>query len=380
MPDTERAERVRVDIFPKNPFGLTFHAKDHDRSLVVEEPNGFGAGTTMETQDLLRTLILAHLTARHFPKVFETNFPVENQEFLARLYKHYGYQRPKIVKSSDQVKPRFVESDGEQKHKALYVNAHSGGLDSVYRAMWLLDRGKSVLISHLRNLNTKGNSKEALASRAQAEKLNLPYVEIKLRNGTDNTRYNVMRTRDMFLGLIAAMVAEPYGVKKVLIEGDMQEDPGAPFTDYAPAWVFFNNLMKEVGLSSQVEGKDAHDIETIAEVLKLEKKLGIEILPMVQNCFTGGHQIRNCRKKWERETPLIAANSSCNWCGSCEKCRRMTLGRLVYEDPRFGRVSSDEMRYFVADTRAWLDRFAFNREIVSENFLKHLDSLEQIVK
>lgn len=374
MANAERAELARVNLSPKNPFGLTFEAKDHDRSLFIEEPITFGEGTPKDAQDLLRTVMLAHLVTRHFPVKVQTNFPVENTKFLDELYNHYGYSPPKIVKRGEIVIPKIIRGE-PQKKQVKYANAHSGGLDSLYRAAKLYAEDFPMLFAHLRNLNPTGTLNEAVASRQQAGKFNVPYEEIRLRNGTDNTGFAVMRTRDMFLGLVTAMVAEPYKAEKVFIEGDMQVSPNSHFSEYAPAWKFFNKLIKEVGLNSQVEGMDAHDIETIGEVLKLEEYLGMDILPLVQNCFTPQYRIATYRRKWERETPVIAGNSSDHWCGSCAKCRRMTLGRIYYHDPRLSKMSGREVSYFIGDTYKWLKSSTNGGELASQSFLKHLDTL-----
>jgi len=359
--NTERADRVRVDLSPKNPFGLTFHAKDHERNLFIDEPDDFGSGASVESQDLLRTVMLAHLIIRHFPKVIETNFVIDHKIFLDRLYRHYGFAPAKVTKSSDQVQPAPVGQNEKAKQKVSFANAHSGGLDSIYRVAKLIAEDQSVMITHIRNLNPSARSSEARASRLQSEIFATPYEEVKLINGTDNSGYSVMRTRDMFLALITAMVSQPYGARKVLIEGDMREEPSSHFSEYKPAWEFFNKLLKNAGLDSYVEGIDAHDIETIGEVLKLEKKLGIDILPLVQNCFTAPYK--------------IAENSPYHWCGSCTKCRRMTLGRLYYHDPDLSGVSDCEINFFVKDTRAWLKNYPINRELTSDDFLTHLDRL-----
>ena len=371
---TERVDRIQVNLSPKNPFGLTFRAPDKNRSLFIEEPDNFGKNTSFSSQELLRTVMLAHLVARHFPKVVETNFEVNHKVFLDELYAHYGFSPPRIVKGTEQINPKFVEGDSKKK-KILYANAHSGGLDSVYRVAKLLSENQKVLMAHLRNLNPKGNYKEALASREQAMMFGIPYEEIKLRNGTDNTGFATMRTRDMFLALVVAMAAEPYGVKKVFIEGDMQTEPSAHFSEYQPAWVFFNKLLKDADLNSQIEGLDAHDIETVGAVIKLESELGIDILPLVQNCFSAEHQIRNNRRKWERETKFLAEKSPVHWCGGCVKCRRMTLGRIYYHDPRLSGIPNAEVRFFVNDTYRWLENYPNNKALISESFMKHLAKL-----
>ncbi len=384
MANAERTEYVKVDLSQKNPFGLTVHRTDKNRSLFIKEPKGFGAESSKDSQDLLRTVMIAHLIARHFPVKIETNFPVEQKIFLDELYGHYGYKPPVIKKGRDVIIPEFVRGKGKSKEKILYANAHSGGVDSIYRVARLISEDKEVAIFHLRNLNPKGNYREAVASRKQAEVLGVPYEETILRNGSDNTGFAAMRTRDMFLGLVVAIAAEQYSAKKVFIEGDMQTDPSSHFSEYGPAWDFFNGLIKEVGLHSQIEGMDAHDIETIGEVLALEKDLSIkfghkvELIPLVQNCFTAAYQMGNNRRKWERETRTIAENSPYHWCGSCVKCRRMTLARLCGRDDRFAKVPQKEINYFIEDTYRWLEDYPNNRDLISESFMRHLKGLSDM--
>jgi len=357
--NTERLDIARVDLSPKNPFGLTFQAPDKNRSLFIEEPQKFGEGTTVEAQDLLRTVMLAHLTAKYFPKIIETNFKVEGKMVLDELYTHYGYGRPVIVRGTEIIKPAVAGVGTDNKEKILFANAHSGGLASIYRVAKILSEGKKVSMVHIRNLNQKEAFNEAVASRMQAAEFNVPYQQIRLRNG-GNGGFQVMKTRDMLIGLISAITVEPNGTKKVFIEGDMRKDSGSHFSEYANAWIFFNKLIRDVGLNSQIEGMDAHDIETVGEVIKLEEKLGIDLIPMVQNCFSATRQVGNNRRKWERETPVIAENSTVHWCGSCIKCRRMTLGRIYYNDPRLKGISKKEINYFVEDTYKWLKNYPNN--------------------
>lgn len=374
MANVERADYVKVDLSAKNPFGMTYLAPDRNRNLFIEAPEGFGQGTTPEAQDFMRTVMLAHLVIRYFPETIETNFKVDQTVFLNELYKHYWYSKPRIIKAEVQVKPKYLEKNESEPEKIEYANAHSGGLDSAYRVARLRNNGKTVLISHLRNLNPKGNVSEMRASREQAKEFGVPYVEIKLRNGSGNTDFNSMRTRDMFLALATAIAAKPHGVKKVLVEGDMQTDSSAHFSEYAPAWEFFNQLLKSVDLP-RVKGMDAHDIETVGEVITLEKELGVEIIPLIQNCFSADYQRYNARRKWERETPVLASNSSDHWCGSCIKCRRMTLGRVYYHDPRLKSMPKSEIKYFVEDTYRWIKKYPHNHDLISESFMNHLDEL-----
>jgi hypothetical protein len=137
----------------------------------------------------------------------------------------------------------------------------------------------------------------------------------------------------------------------------------------------FNGILKDAGLDLQVEGIDPGDIETVGEILRLERELGLEILPLVQNCFSAPFQVPNNRRKWERETPVLTKNSPEHWCGSCLKCRRMTLGRIFYQDPRLKNISTDEVGFFVTDTFDWMRKYPHNRDLLSQSFYQHLNSL-----
>lgn len=375
MANIERSGYAKIDLSSKNSFCLTVTGFDKTRRLAVEGQEDFTTGAPKEATSLLRTVMLAHLVAKHFPEVIETNFDVTHTIFLSELYKHYGYGTPTIKKSPEQ-----IEIPDQQKYfnpgNAIEIaNAHSGGLDSVYRVLKMLVEGESVMAVHLRNLNPKGNFKEAEASRNQARIFNIPFQEIKLINGTDNTGFDAMKTRDMLLGLMVAIAGQDHGVKKVTIEGDMQTSPQSHFSEYAPAWEFFNKLIASSGLKTNIQGIDAHDIESVGEVIKFEKILNLDILPFVQNCFSASYQIHNNRRKWERETPFLAGKSPEHWCGSCTKCRKMTLGRIYYGDERLSGIPGKEVKFFKEDTKKWMNVYSKNRDLISESFLRHLENI-----
>ena len=256
------------------------------------------------------------------------------------------------------------------------ATSHSGGLDSVYRITKLLDQGEIPLAVHLKNLNAKGNYREAVASEEQCQAWKVPYLSVRLRNSSGSSGFDTMRTSDLLLALSVAVATAPNKVKNVLIEGDMGTDRNYHFSENLDTWKWFNKLLRDTWLDVEVVGVDLGDIETIGEIIELEKKLGISILPMVQNCFSASFQVGNNRRKWERETPIIAEKSSYHWCGSCLKCRRMTLGRLCYGDPRFKNVSSNEVAYFVKDTYNWMKKYPHRGDLISENFLTHLAALK----
>lgn len=377
MSNTEN-RAASIMLSEKNPFDLTYIGGEGKHSLAIVEPNTFGECTKKETQDLMRSMMVAHVLAPKMPETIETNFDFHFPELLYALYEYYGKSNPRIIKMGEQIKPEIRSGElSKQEYKS--ATSHSGGLDSVFRIAKFLEEDEIPLAVHLRNLNSKGNAYEARASEVQCVSWNVPYLSVRLRNGSGSSGFETMRTRDLLLALTVAIQAAPNGTKNVQIEGGMGTDKEKyHFSENSDVWKWFNKLIKETGLDVEVVGVDPGDIETIGEIIELEKKLKISILPMVQNCFSAPFQIQNSRKKWERETPNIARESSGHWCGSCHKCRRMTLGRLFYSDPRFIDVTKSEREYFVKDTYDWMKKYPHNDDLMSVSFRKHLMELSRL--
>lgn len=372
MSKIEQSERIRINVSDGDL--LDMRVLDDKRRLAISEHPDFDE-VPEEAMGLLKTVMVAHLIAPFFPKIIETNFGVTEKVFIDELYKYYGY-RPPILEINSQFHTKKKISSDRKNEIIEVANAHSGGLDSAYRVAKMKSENEDVLAVHLRNLNGKNNYAESVASRKQCNEWGIPYEQIRLINNSRNSGFDTMRTRDFLLAIVTAVTAYPYGSKKVLIEGGMIDDPAkGHFSENTQAWSMFNKLIADVNLKMKVEGIDPGDVETVGEVIKLERKTGMEIIPLVQNCFSAPYQLPNSRNKWVRETPMIAKNSSEHWCGSCLKCRRMTLGRLYYGDPRFNSISSKEVEYFVNDTYKWLKEYRHNGDMVSPSFLKHLARL-----
>lgn len=370
--EIEQSDIVSIKAVGANLLDMNVE-EERKRRLAIAEHVDF-EGVPEEGMGLLRTVMVAHLIAPYFPKIIETNFGVTDKVFIDELYKYYGYKPPRLIMSDDVCSVPMAKT--HEYPKVEVANAHSGGLDSAYRMAGLLKEKKKVMGVHLRNLNTKGNFAEYQASKQQCETWGVPFENIRLINNSLNGGFDTMRTRDFLLAIATAVTAYQYGASKVMIEGGMFDDPEkGHFSENTDAWEMFNNLVAKADLKIKVEGIDPGDVETVGEVVKLEKDLGIEILPLIQNCFSAPFQRGFLRKKWFRDTPVIAQNSSEHWCGSCLKCRRMTMGRLIYKDPRFAEVPQSEVEYFVKDTYNWLKIYKHNGDMVSESFLKHLASM-----
>ena len=373
MPTPER-QSASITVSEKNPFDLTMQDSRGTHRMAIEEPLSFGEGTSKKTQDLMRSMMVTHMVGPMMPEKIQTNFEFHFPELLYELYDYYGKKKPKIEKAKQQIFPVIRETQIERE-EFDQATAHSGGLDSVYRIVKLLEQGETPLAVHLKNLNAKGNYRESIASEAQCREWGVPYVSVRLRNGSGSSGFETMRTRDLLLALTVAVQVAPNKVKRVLLEGDMGRTKDYYFSENLDVWKWFNKVLRDTGLDMEVVGVDPGDIETIGEVIELEKKLGIAILPMVQNCFSAPFQVENNRRKWERETPIIAEKSSAHWCGSCLKCRRMTLGRIFYQDQRLKNLSKVEIKFFVDDTYRWLEKYPNNADLISPSFLAHLEAL-----
>jgi len=69
--------------------------------LAIEEPILFGQGATEETQNLMRSMMTAHLLGPKMPEKIYTNFDFHFPELLNALYEYYGKKKPKILKMDE---------------------------------------------------------------------------------------------------------------------------------------------------------------------------------------------------------------------------------------------------------------------------------------
>lgn len=376
MTRIEQADKCEVNISPKNPFSLKLKGKKHNEQIAIVDPERSLSDQPKVIRDLWRTVALSHLVSAYFPRIIETNFPVNYTDLVNALYDYYGYRPPKISANSNRLNLEFHANESKLNDGAYIVNSHSGGLDSCFRLASHLARGEMVRAVHLRNLNRVLPGDEAERSSYQCKQWNVPFTEVKVINSSELKGLDVMRVRDLLVAATVVLTAYRYGIKEVLVEGGFVDSPDeGDFSESKGAWNLFNNLLSDAGLDINVTGEYPGDIETVGEILNLEKKLNITILPLVQNCFTRKCWAANNRRKWERKTPELAkACLSENTCGSCPKCRRTVLGRIYYEDTRLSGVPSEEISYFIKDTKQWIKRYGHNT--VSTSFHSHLSDLD----
>ena len=361
-----------------NPLFLTSLGGEKNSRLGIVDQETLGRGYKKEIQSLVQTLLLAHLVSSRLPERIETNFPVEFTGFLEGLYKHYGRRSPVISRFGEDSVDLTVNKEADNATEGKdYASAVSGGADSAFRVADLVARGESVVGIHIQNLN-KAPLAEAVASEKQCKSWGVTYEKVKLLNSSGNGGFETMRTRDLLIGGICAMVADRYGASEVQIEGGMIDNPEkCEYSEYTQAWDDFNKMLAVAGLGLKVTGVDPGDLETVREIIRIEKETDLSIIPLIQNCFSAPYQLPNIRRKWEKKTPHLAEASSSHWCGSCIKCRRMSLGRIYYEDPALGAVPESEKVFFVQDTYRWIHEYPKNRVLLTDNFKEHLGLLGQ---
>ena len=105
---------------------------------------------------------------------------------------------PKVIKSLDEVTFPVVNSD----EKAI-VLGFSVGLDSVFQAIDLMERGYRVILYHLKNINTYENGQATKQCPVIAEKLGMEYVEsvINKRRGEQEVPENPFKN-ELILALM----------------------------------------------------------------------------------------------------------------------------------------------------------------------------------
>jgi hypothetical protein len=153
MPRPEQ-QKASITVSEKNPFDLSMLDSRGKHHLAIEEPVLFGEGTSKEVQDLMRSMMTAHMVGPMMPEKIQTNFEIHFPELLYELYEYYGHRKPKIEKLREQVRPVIRTSQIERE---FYDQAttHSGGLDSVYRIVKLLENGETPRCTSQESLTPK---------------------------------------------------------------------------------------------------------------------------------------------------------------------------------------------------------------------------------
>ncbi len=110
----------------------------------------------------------------------------------------WDYKPSIMTKLSDVIVPVITDTDLKK-----VVLGFSGGLDSVYQAIDLKERGYEVILYHLKGINTYENGQATKHCKEIAKKLGMPYVEsvISKKRGSQTVPENPLKN-ELIMGLM----------------------------------------------------------------------------------------------------------------------------------------------------------------------------------
>lgn len=352
---------LKKAVIESNDFLLTLHGPKGRERLGIRSPYP----RTQLALELFQGLGVMHLVAPYLPRVIDTDATINRhlRKLIGDMYRSEGRNPPTIYalggKRLDRQHPR-------PPHQRAIV-AGSAGKDTLWN-IWRAQEefgSKNVLVAHIAGLNQPVAKQERAYTLQQAKKLgfrNPPNI-IDLLNSSKNSGYAVMRSRDLFLAGLLTPIAIEFGASSILTEGFAEETPDEPFSGKEATMKTFNTMLQRMGAPVQVAWKNRPEMDIIRDLYTHRPQWMDEVC----NCFTVPKYFRNCRRAWEKHAPYFPLYPS--QCGSCVKCRIVTLGRILY-DKRFLKYEGD-VRYFLKNTAGWIGK---NRErladMISGSFMR----------
>jgi hypothetical protein len=292
-----------------------------------------------------------HLLSSEFPRNISTNFWVapEIKELIGNMYRSEKMASP-LLKDAG-ARPPFYDMPQRTRSDRVAI-AYSAGKDSLWNLMRAEEKYgmDNVLVAHIHGLNPGYAHQEFDYVKRQQEKIGFQHLRIiELSNGAGVTGYRVMRSRDMFLAGIIIPVALEFGASKIIIEGFSETGPSEPFSGKESNMVFFNRILKKLGIPVQVDWENREEMDVVKELI-----LGRpEWLAHVCNCFSIPLYRPRIRESWHKNAPSLPLLDS--QCGSCVKCRITNLGRVLY-DPTMARVRREDIAYFLRTSVSWFKK------------------------
>lgn len=305
------------------------------------------------SQNLFASLGTMHLVAPYLPKVITVNFNVPEPlaALINAMYRFEGRGKPPVListESSAKLAPTLPLFSKGSKKVAI---AYSAGKDS----MWNLWRAAkkygidNVLAVHVRNLNKNNGSDELKYTLRQQKIFGFKNLEIiELKNGSLNTGFQTMRSRDMFLMGLTIPVALKFGATQILTEGFYGAQADEPFfTGAEENMRYFNEVLTNLGIPIKVAWKNRNEMHVIKDLFENCPNW----MPHLCNCFTIPVYKGTQRKLWQKRTPTFPLYDS--QCGVCVKCKIVNLARILY-DPEAKKISPKDILAFLRLTDNWV--------------------------
>lgn len=298
---------------------------------------------------LFHQFALIHLVAPYLPKVIKTNFPLtkEVRLLINSMYESERKKAPELISPTIVLK---AECFGVLPGRIIV--AYSGGKDSLWNLWWAQkDYGFSnVLAVHVRGLNRYVSQFEWQYTLRQQRSLGFHLGSIDLLNSSRNQGFKVLRSRDIFLSVIILPLALKFKASKIYIEGGMTDKNNRPFTERLSTWSALNSFLEKIGIPVSIDWRDRDDMDVMKDLL-----INVpDWLPLVYNCVSSPVWKPSLRRRWKQIAPSFLLYDS--QCGSCVKCRKLNLVRVLY-DPSLRKADINDIRTFLIDTKDWMSKW-----------------------
>lgn len=242
-----------------------------------------------------------------------------------------------------------INSSSPSRKKVVIL--YSAGKDSMWNLMWAMEEYgvDNVLVLHIRGLNKNSGPNEYKNVLNQQKKFGFKHLEIiELQNGSLNTGFRIIRSREMFIAGLAIPIALKFNASRIIREGYFDcTDPDTYFTGVESNMIYFNRILDRLSIPVQVYWRNRDEMLTIKDLY--DKKPGW--MPNVCNCFTIACYQGSHRRTFQKSMPTFPLYNS--QCGVCVKCRIINIARILY-DPKIRKAGPDDIRTFLEKTDNWI--------------------------
>ena len=209
--------------------------------------------------------------------------------------------------------------------------ACSGGLDSVYQALYLKEKGYDVILFHVNNLNYYSNGKEQAVVNDIATHLNLPLISVRfVANTRESNWFKKFWAENSFKDMLFYSIMIDYASCKGIYNISSGDDLSL---DISKAVVGTNlSDARQVTEAFIRDMKKYYDFEFIPteqnhKGMRLEKLKKYDLLDSYYSCVNPG---RFNQQNHRRIKDLFGVNLYKYNCGLCRKCAFHNLLRYYY--------------------------------------------------
>ncbi len=300
---------------------------------------------------------LGYFICHHFPRILETEFPVlpAMRQLIEDMYCYYGKKPPEWRHPVFRDKKRLVSGS---LNPGKVVVTLSGGKDGLYYLLRCIERygNQNVLPVHISHLSMEGVShRELKAARNLADRLGAKLKIIELVNSTRIPGPRIMNFRDIFLPAMLAAMAHEFGASKIFMEGsDDAKESGDPyFSDLDTSQHALRDMLHEWGLAVEVVSEKISEYEVLRRMFANPR--WATLMPHTHSCLRCDRLMMFCRRWHAEHFPELFKRFYEGQCGSCFKCRVITLSRILW-DPIMEQVPFKECKEYLARTNEWREK------------------------